>query len=241
VRLVAAAGALVVFDIAAALLLILVAHALPRVGPAWPRLTIDALFYVAVNGLAIVTAYQIAFNGRRPDPARIGFGATRRVVSSVVLFVVGVVVLSPIAIAITRALGLGGTTSIDTTDKPLGRRLFVAVLAVLVAPWIEELAMRGMLFGALEARFGFWVGAVVSGFAWAGLHLVGGVLILFTVEGILLAWVRRRTGSILTGIGLHGAQNTLATALTGGGLAPIPIAGLLTVTLIAANRLRLRL
>ena len=62
------------------------------------------------------------------------------------------------------------------------------------------------------------------------------MLLVFTAEGVLLAWVRRRTGSILPGVGLHGAQNTLATAVDGGGWAPVPIAGLLLATIIAANR-----
>ena len=48
--------------------------------------------------------------------------------------------------------------------------------------------------------------------------------------------MRRRTVSILPGVGLHGAQNTLATAVDGGGWAPVPIAGLLLATIIAASR-----
>ena len=110
------------------------------------------------------------------------------------------------------------------------------MLAVLVAPWIEEVAIRGLLLGALWSRFGFWIGAFGSGLVWASIHLTPSVLIIFTVEGALLAGVRRRTGSILTGIGLHGTQNTFATAFTGGGWAPVPIAGLLLASLLAANR-----
>jgi len=114
--------------------------------------------------------------------------------------------------------------------------LVIAVVVVLVAPWIEEIAFRGLLLGALWSRFGFWTAAVVSGFMWAGIHLTPSVLIIFTAEGALLAWVRRRTGSILTGVGLHGAQNTLAAGLSGGGLAPLPVAGVLLATIVAADR-----
>jgi len=235
-RLTLAAAALAVFDIAAAVLVFGGAAAMPRFDPLWVRSTIVAVAYVGVNAAALVAAYQVAFVGRRPNLATIGLAAARRIPSSIVIFIVAMVVVSPIAIALTRALGLEGTTSIDTADRPLRARVLVAVLAVLVAPWIEEVAMRGLLFGALAARFGFWTGAVVSSLAWASFHLTPGVLILFTAEGILLAWVRRRTGSILTGVGLHGAQNTLATAITGGGWAPVPIAGLLLTTILAADR-----
>jgi membrane protease YdiL (CAAX protease family) len=237
-RLALAGLALTVFDIAAAVLVLgLGPTVLPAFDPLWLRAAIVSVVYVGANGCALVAAYQIAFVGRRPDPTALGLDRTRKIPSTVIGFVIAVVVLSPIAVVITRALGLDeGSTSIDTTDRPLRARLFVAVLAVLVAPWIEEVAMRGLLLSALWSRFGFWVGAVGSGATWASIHLTPSVLLVFTVEGVLLAWVRRRTGSILTGVGLHGAQNTIATGITGGGWAPVPVAGVLLLTILAANR-----
>ncbi len=68
--------------------------------------------------------------------------------------------------------------------------------------------MRGFLFSALARRFGFWPGALVSGVVWAGLHVEPGVLILFSAEGMLLAWLRRRTGSLLPGIAVSTAAGT---------------------------------
>jgi membrane protease YdiL (CAAX protease family) len=213
------------------------AAAIPRFDPLWVRSTIVAVAWVGVNACALVAAYQVAFAGRRPSLEPIGLGVSRKIPSTVAIYIVAFFVVTPIGIVLTRAIGLDhGSTSIDTADRPLRARMVVAVLAVLVAPWIEEVAIRGLLFGALWSRFGFWIGAVGSGLVWASIHLTPSVLIVFTAEGVLLAWVRRRTGCILTGIGLHGAQNTFATAFTGGGWAPVPIAGLLLATLVAANR-----
>lgn len=238
-RLALAAFALTIFDLAAAVLVLgIVAAALPRFHPLWIRATIVAIAYVFANVCALVAAYQIAFVGRRRSIGSLGLAPVRRVISSVVLYVVMLVPITIVAVAITRAIGLDrGTTAIDTEDRALRYRMVIAILAVLVAPWIEEVAMRGLLLGALWSRFGFWVGAVGSGLAWASIHLTPSVLIVFTAEGALLAWLRRRTGSILPGVGLHGAQNTLATAVSGGGWAPLPVAGILLATLIAANRL----
>jgi membrane protease YdiL (CAAX protease family) len=236
-RLALAGFALTVFDIAAGVLVLGGGAALPRFDPLWLRATIVAVAYVGANVCALVAAYQIAFVGRRPSLPAIGLAPMRRVASTAAIYIVLLIVVTPIGIVITRAIGLDhGSTSIESTDRPLRYRMVVAVLAVLVAPWIEEVAMRGLLFGALWSRFGFWVGAVGSGLAWASIHLTPAVLIVFTAEGVLLAWVRRRTGSILTGVGLHGAQNTLATAVSGGGWAPVPVAGLLLATIIAGNR-----
>jgi membrane protease YdiL (CAAX protease family) len=236
-RLALAAGALILFDFAAAILVFGSAVVIPRFDPLWVRSMIVAVAWVGVNACALVAAYQVAFAGRRPNIAAIGLAASRKIPSTVAIYIVAFFVVTPIGIVLTRAIGLDhGSTSIDTADRPLRARMVVAVLAVLVAPWIEEVAIRGLLLGALWSRFGFWIGAFGSGLVWASIHLTPSVLIIFTVEGALLAWVRRRTGSILTGIGLHGTQNTFATAFTGGGWAPVPIAGLLLASLLAANR-----
>ena len=96
--------------------------------------------------------------------------------------------------------------------------------------------MRGLLLGALWSRFGFWIGAVGSGLAWASIHLTPSVLLVFTAEGVLLAWVRRRTGSSSPVSVCTARRTRWPTAVDGGGWAPVPIAGLLLATIIAANR-----
>ena len=107
---------------------------------------------------------------------------------------------------------------------------------MLFAPWIEETMVRGVLLGALWRRFGFWIGAVVSSFLWAGLHLELFVLILFTMWGVLLAWLRRRTGSLLPGVAIHGSWNTAVVAFN----QPLWMAAaswcLLASTVVAAYR-----
>ena len=81
---------------------------------------------------------------------------------------------------------------------------------IVVAPWMEELAFRGFLLSGVSAKIGFWPAAVASSLVWAAAHGVSGVLLPFTFTGILLCWIRRRTGSTRTGIALHAASNTLA-------------------------------
>ncbi|HET7170961.1 MAG TPA: CPBP family intramembrane glutamic endopeptidase [Gaiellales bacterium] len=237
-RLAVAGLALILFNFAATILVIVGgAVLLPRFHPLWIRAAILAAAHLFANACGIVAAYQIAFAGRRRSIVPLGLAPIRRVISSSLLYVVLLVVVTVAGTALTRAIGLDhGTTSIDTDDRSLRYRMVIAVVVVLVAPWIEEIAFRGLLLGALWSRFGFWTAAVVSGFTWAGIHLTPSVLIIFTAEGALLAWVRRRTGSILTGVGLHGAQNTLAAGVSGGGLAPLPVAGVLLATIIAADR-----
>jgi membrane protease YdiL (CAAX protease family) len=237
-RLALAGLALILFNFAATILVIgFGAALLPRFDPLWLRTAIIVAAHVFFNACAIVAAYQVAFTGRRRSIVPLGLMPVRRVVSSCLIYILILVPVTVLGAVLTKVIGLDhGTTSIDTDDRSLRYRLVIAVVAVLVAPWMEELAFRGLLLGALWSRFGFWTAAFLSGFTWAGIHFTPSVLIIFTAEGALLAWVRRRTGSILTGVGLHGAQNTIATAVTGGGFAPLPVAGILLATILAADR-----
>ena len=195
---------------AAAVLVFGSAVAIPRFDPLWVRSTIIAVAWVGVNACALVAAYQVAVAGRRPGLGPMGLAVSRKIPSTVAIYIVAFFVVIPIGIVITRAIGLKPSMTsmeLDTVDRPLRARMVVAVLAVLVAPWIEEVAIRGLTSGRSGRGSGFWIGAVGSGLVWASIHLTPSVLIIFTAEGVLLAWVRRRTGSIVTGIGLHGAQH----------------------------------
>lgn len=197
----------------------------------------SSLLTVGCVALLLPVCFELAFANRLRDPAAFGAARARQWVSGILIFLpVGFVILIVTSI-LTTVIGLRGNNEIPTGGtSSLGYTIAIAVLAVIVAPWTEEMMIRGFLFSGLYRRFGFWPAAFVSGFVWSGLHLVWGVLIVFTAEGMLLAWLRARTGSVLPGVGLHGTWNTLASATSGGGWLPLPILGLLMVTVVLAWR-----
>jgi membrane protease YdiL (CAAX protease family) len=88
------------------------------------------------------------------------------------------------------------------------------VLVCVVAPLIEELLFRGLLFRALEKRYGLLIGAVAAGLIFGGIHpqLPFGFPPLF-VLGVGLCYLYRISGSIVPGVLLHAANNTLALLL----------------------------
>jgi membrane protease YdiL (CAAX protease family) len=88
------------------------------------------------------------------------------------------------------------------------------VLVCVVAPLIEELLFRGLLFRALEKRYGLLVGALAAGLIFGGIHpqLPFGFPPLF-VLGVGLCYLYRISGSIVPGMVLHAANNTLALIL----------------------------
>jgi membrane protease YdiL (CAAX protease family) len=194
---------------------------------------------IAVAGAVVLIlplCFELAFANRRRDWALFGAARARRWISGIAIFIPAAFVVGSIAILLTAVLHLTGTTEIKTSSSSYGFKVAIFTLAVIVAPWTEEVGMRGFLFSGLARRFGFWPAAFVSGAVWAGLHLTPGVLILFTAEGMLLAWLRARTGSLLPGIGLHGTWNAFAAAISGGGWFPVPMLALLYGSIYLAYR-----
>ncbi len=202
------------------------------------RIAGGAATSATVGALTLATMWAcgwLAFRGRaQPAWAALGLRRSRRTVSSVLLFVpitVGVVIVTGV---ITQVLGLTGTTEIDSDTRSQGFKLLVAFLTVVAAPWTEELSMRGFLYSGLAGRLGHWPAACISALVWASLHLTPGVLVIFTGVGIVLAWLRRRTGSILPGVGLHGSWNAIAAGSTGAGWWTAGALGLLAATIVLA-------
>ncbi len=140
------------------------------------------------------------------------------------------------AISIPRALawGIGGycgilpvllfasilsTTifrNIPTPEHPItemvteGGVTFVValVVAVFVAPIVEETFFRGMLYNAFRGVMGVWPSALISGAIFAIVHptLPGGFLPIL-VLGTAFAIFRERTGSLVTSMICHAINN----------------------------------
>jgi membrane protease YdiL (CAAX protease family) len=93
-----------------------------------------------------------------------------------------------------------------TTNLPWLLALFVAV--VIVAPLGEEIAFRGFLFRGFVGAYPV-AGIVVVSLLWTALHIQYdwfGLLQVFAI-GLLLGWVRWRTGSTSLTVVLHALVN----------------------------------
>lgn len=191
------------------------------------RITLTAAIpAVLVIAFLAVVAIRLSAEIARPSGVSsaplTGVGRSRGVGVSIGIQVAFLVLVFPLLDVISKAVGLRGTTNVPLEHRSLGVVLLVSWSAILIAPWMEEISMRGFLLAGLGMRLGFWPAAAISSLVWAALHGVGGVLIPFVAEGIVLCWIRRRTGSVRTGIALHAAQNTVATLVTGAGLLAAP-------------------
>ncbi len=91
--------------------------------------------------------------------------------------------------------------------------LLLLVIAVLLAPFLEEVLFRGLLFPALRRRFRFWPAAVLTTLLFTALHFTQTGTYWPAVEGIFicgmaLAWLRERTQCIWPSIAFHMGFNS---------------------------------
>ena len=85
-----------------------------------------------------------------------------------------------------------------------------AVVGICVMPAIfEELAFRGVIFGALQRVLGSTEGLLVSALMFAILHLSVPSMPHLFIMGLVLGWLRLRTGSLLPGMLTHFTHNLL--------------------------------
>jgi len=107
----------------------------------------------------------------------------------------------------------------DTNQFPLenlfnsrGAAYAIGAFAVLVAPFMEELIFRGVLFGIFEARVGLRFAILITALLFGGLHVPeywgawNHMLLIFFV-GLVFSLARGRSGSLAPSVFLHVGYN----------------------------------
>jgi membrane protease YdiL (CAAX protease family) len=84
------------------------------------------------------------------------------------------------------------------------------IVICIVAPFVEELAFRGLGYSVL-VRYGRWTAILVVGFAFGLAHGLVDALPFLAALGAGLAYLRSRVDSVVPGMVVHGLFN--ATAL----------------------------
>jgi membrane protease YdiL (CAAX protease family) len=122
-------------------------------------------------------------------------------------------------------------TPIEEFFKARQTVLMLMVFGVLVAPLVEETIFRGFIYPVAARQFGVVPGILFTGILFGGFHAmqlggaVGQVAIIMGV-GIVLTWVRARSGSVLASFLLHVAYNSTlfaAVLIQSHGLRDFPV------------------
>ncbi|MDP1967285.1 MAG: type II CAAX endopeptidase family protein [Reyranella sp.] len=116
-----------------------------------------------------------------------------------------------VSIAVSQ-IGLepqGVKQAMRIAQEPAAFLLSLALLAGL-APLVEELVFRGLLYGWLESRWGGGIAFVASSLAFAAAHVEPAHAFLVLPLGLLFGLLRWRTGSLWPSLVAHMANNGLA-------------------------------
>jgi len=107
----------------------------------------------------------------------------------------------------------GVKQALEVASDPRQFALSLVLLAGL-APVVEELVFRGLLYGWLEGRWGARVAFVVSSLAFAAAHIELKHVVLVLPLGFVFGWLRRRTNSLMPSMAAHIVNNGFALAAT---------------------------
>lgn len=134
--------------------------------------------------------------------------------AGLVLLFVNLLLLTPL----TFFLGLGdpgaGQEQQEIFSPEGGLRaldyLWLLIPLAILAPVVEELGFRGLLYGYMRGRTGIILSIIVSALVFAVLHVI--IPPLF-VMGAILAFLAERYRSIVPGMVLHATNNALVVVI----------------------------
>ena len=92
--------------------------------------------------------------------------------------------------------------------------LLFGILGVLVAPLVEETIFRGFLYPVIARRLGVAAGIAITGTLFGLMHAAQlwggwGQIALLVLVGVILTWVRARTGTVAASYFVHLGYNGL--------------------------------
>ena len=119
-------------------------------------------------------------------------------------------------------------------DAGAWEQIATALAVIVIAPITEEFFFRGFFYRALRNRMRWWWAALLNGVIFGALHYEGYdtllLLPVIAVFGFTMCLVYERTGTIFATIAVHAAFNTVANALSGGGVLTSILIGVVVVS-----------
>jgi len=172
-----------------------------------------------LDGLAILYLYlmllartdasfwpSIGWRGMRPG--------TGKIYESALQCLAGGAVLAVVVSFAGGFLNSKETLPIEELLKARVSILLFGILGVLVAPLVEETIFRGFLYPVIARRLGIAAGIAITGTLFGLMHAAQlwggwGQIALLILVGVVLTWVRARTGTVAASYFVHLGYNGL--------------------------------
>lgn len=193
------------------IILLLIGYVLYKIlGVQQQTFSIESLFLV--SQLAYIVCFVICINKmlktknktwrdlgfRRASPAR-----TLKYVSGFYILMLLLLLGLAIAISLLPIAEPANSKSAEVFDK----RLILLPISILIAPLLEEVVFRSMLFPALLHKMRPHFAIIISGVIFALCHFDPSIMVTILPLGIYSAWMYYRLGSIWPSILLHMSWN----------------------------------
>ncbi|MEM9283886.1 MAG: type II CAAX endopeptidase family protein [Verrucomicrobiota bacterium] len=116
----------------------------------------------------------------------------------------------------TLSDSINDVISADYLDRPLPV-IWIFIVAVIIAPFFEEVVIRGFLFSFLMTRFRPVPAAIISSAMFAFLHGYSLLGFVSTMSlGLVFSWLYWRSGSLWPGVFCHALFNLCVTTASVG-------------------------
>ena len=169
--------------------------------------------------IAVIATYAIIVRRRRGSWREIGFRAPPLVplLLTPALFFGQMILLAIANLIVQSIVGNFENPQIDALTDPAGFSWlnFVSVFTVgaIIAPIVEEMLFRGLLYQWLRSHTGALGAILLSGAIFSMAHVIPVLLLPLFVIGVVLAAVFEWTRSLWITITLHFLQNAMAISL----------------------------
>jgi len=127
-------------------------------------------------------------------------------------FLAGGVILALVVDGLARFLPIPKSLPVDTFFHDAGSAYMMAVFGITLAPLLEEMFFRGLLFPLVRRAYGVVMGVLLTALAFAAIHGAqlgyawAPVLSIFVV-GVVFTLVRFRTNSVAASFLMHCGYN----------------------------------
>jgi membrane protease YdiL (CAAX protease family) len=110
----------------------------------------------------------------------------------------------------TYLLGItqGSQNTADIMNITITAPLFM-IIPMVIAPILEEIIFRKIIFGALYKRFNFFVAALLSAFVFGIIHGEPQHILIYAGMGFVFAFLYVKTKRIIVPIIVHMAMNSI--------------------------------
>ncbi len=180
------------------------------------------LSQAALDGCAILYLYLMV-HARTDAPfwPTIGWREMRpgagKIRDHALQFLAGGAVLAVVVSFAGGFLNSKGALPIEELLKARVSILLFGILGVLVAPLVEETIFRGFLYPVIARRLGIAAGVAITGTLFGLMHAAQlwggwGQIALLILVGVVLTWVRARTGTVAASYFVHLGYNGLQLA-----------------------------